>query len=198
MVVRYNCINLYRGQTAYPHPVDVVDSLMPAFEVSKILPCDLEEAWQAVVDFPSRTIHSKRYRRADLPDGDDPAPGHRILLHIGRDRFTSIVTGAQKPGAFSHRAIGPGFWAEYSYRMRLSDESDPGYTNEDFGSAFLVVRGEYGGWLGSLVAKLRPGACRRYVEEEMAAIFSAAESVRAEPVSREHSSENQDVRDIDG
>ena len=155
---------------------------MPAFELSKILPCQLDDAWDAVVDFPARTIHSKRYRRADLPDGEDPMPGNRILFHIGRDRFTSIVTRAQKPGAFSHRAIGPGFWAEYSYRMRLCDELDPGYTNEDFGYAYLAIRAEYGGWLGSLIARLRPGACRRYVEDEMAAILSAAGSVRAEPV----------------
>ena len=156
---------------------------MPAFEVSKILPCPLDDAWEAVVDFPSRPIHNKRYRRADLPDGHDPTPGHRILFHIGRDRFTSIVTTAQKPGAFSHRAIGPGFWAEYSYRVRICDELDPGYTNEDSGFAYLGIRAEYGGWLGSLIAKLRPGACRRYVEDEMASIYSAAESVRAEPVS---------------
>ena len=170
---------------------------MPAFESSKLLPCRLDEAWEAVVDFPSRTIHSKRYRRADLPDGPDSAPGHRILFHIGRDRFTSIVTTSQKPGAFSHRTIGPGFWAEYSYRIRLSDELDPGYTNEDFGLAYLVVRAEYGGWLGSLIAKLRPGACRRYVEDEMAAIYSAAESVRAEHVSVERSGNGETERTHD-
>ena len=155
---------------------------MPAFELAKIMPCQLDDAWNAVVDFPSRPIHSSRYRRADLPDGDEPMPGDRILLQIGRDRFTSIVTTSQKPGAFSHRAVGPGFWAEYSYRLRLSDESDPGYTNEDFGSAYLNIRAEYGGWLGGLIAKLRPGACRRYVDDEMLAILSAAESVTAEPV----------------
>lgn len=167
---------------------------MPVFELAKILPCQLDHAWDAVVDFPTRTIHGKRYRSADLPDGPDPQPGHRILFHIGRDRFTSIVTGAQKPGAFSHRAIGPGFWAEYSYRIRICDELDPGYTNEDFGLAYLVVRAEYGGWLGSLIAKIRPGACRRYVEDEMAAIYSAAESVRAEPVGAERSSEPEPGR----
>ena len=169
---------------------------MPAFESSKILPCELDEAWEAVVDFPSRVIHSKRYRRADLPDGRDPTPGHRILFHIGRDRFTSIVTTAQKPGAFSHRAIGAGFWAEYSYRIRLCDELDPGYTNEDFGFAYLGIRAEYGGWLGGLIAKLRPGACRRYVEDEMAAIYSAAESVRAEPVGADQA-ENADTERTD-
>ena len=169
---------------------------MPAFESSKILPCELDEAWEAVVDFPSRVIHSKRYRRADLPDGRDPTPGNRILFHIGRDRFTSIVTTAQKPGAFSHRAIGPGFWAEYSYRIRLCDELDPGYTNEDFGFAYLGIRAEYGGWLGGLIAKLRPGACRRYVEDEMAAIYSAAESVRAEPVGADQA-ENADTERTD-
>ena len=155
---------------------------MPVFEIAKILPCQLEAAWDAVVDFPSRAIHSSRYRSADLPDGKDPMPGHRILLHIGRDKFTSIVTMAQKPGALSHRASGPGFWTEYSYQLRLCEERDPGYTNEDFGMAFLAIHAEYGGWLGSLVAKLRPGACRRYLEDELAAIVSAAESVPAEPV----------------
>ncbi len=155
---------------------------MPVFEMSKIMPCELEEAWEAVVDFPSRTIHGGRYRRAELPDGTDPMPGHRIQLQIGRDRFTSIVTTADKPGGFAHRTMGPGFWAEYSYRLRLCDELDAGYTNEDFGSAHLTVRGEYGGWLGSIIAKLRPAACRRYLADEMAAIVSAAESVRAEPV----------------
>ena len=156
---------------------------MPAFEISKILPCVLDDAWEAVADFPSRTIHNSRYRRADLPDGQEPMPGHRILLHIGRDRFTSIVTAVQKPSSLSHRAIGPGFWVEYSYRIRLCDELDPGYTNEDFGLAFISIRSEYGGWLGSLIAKLRPGACRRYLEDELAAIVSAAESVAAEPIS---------------
>ena len=155
---------------------------MPAFEITKILPCRPEDAWEAVADFPSRTIHSSRYRRSDLPDGKEPMPGHRILLHIGRDRFTSIITAVQKPSSLSHRTIGPGFWAEYSYRVRLCDELDPGYTNEDFGLAFISIRAEYGGWLGSLVAKMRPGACRRYLEDELAAIVSAAESVRAEPV----------------
>ena len=155
---------------------------MPVFEISKILPCPLDAAWEAVVDFPSRAIHSTRYRRADLPDGKEPMPGRRILLHVGRDRFTSIITSADKPAVLSHRAVGPGFWAEYSYRLRVCDELDPGYTNEDFGLAFLTIRAEYGGWLGSLVAKLRPGACRRYLEDELAAIVSAAESVPAEPV----------------
>jgi hypothetical protein len=171
---------------------------MPVFELAKILPCQLEVAWEAVVDFPSRTIHSNRYHRADLPDGTDPMPGHRMLLHIGRDRFTSIVTTAQKPGAFSHRTIGSGFWAEYSYRLRLCDELDRGYTTEDFGAAYLIIRAEYGGWLGSLVAKLRPGACRRYLDDEMAAIFSAAESVRAEPVTQNQSGASQQAGEIDG
>lgn len=117
-----------------------------------------------------------------MPDGKEPMPGHRILLHIGRDRFTSIITSVQKPSSLSHRAIGPGFWAEYSYRIRLCDELDPGYTNEDFGLAFISIQAEYGGWIGSLIAKLRPGACRRYLADELAAIVSAAESVPAEPV----------------
>ena len=155
---------------------------MPAFEIEKILPCELNDAWIAVADFPSRTIHSNRYRRSDLPDGGEPMPGHRIMLQIGRDRFTSVITAVQKPAALSHRAIGPGFWAEYSYRLRLCDELDPGYTNDDLGSTFLSIRAEYGGWLGSLIARLRPGACRRYLADELAAIVSAAESVRAEPV----------------
>ena len=155
---------------------------MPVFEQEKILPCPPEAAWDAVTDFPGRTIHSHRYRRADLPDGPEPAPGHRILLHIGRDRFTSIVTAAQKPARFAHRADGPGFWAEYSYQLRLCEESDAGYTNDDHGNAHLVLRAEYGGWLGSLIARLRPGACRRYLTDEIAAITSAAASVRAESV----------------
>ena len=155
---------------------------MPVFERERILPCGLEDAWEAVVDFPSRTIHNPRYRRADLPDGREPATGHRILLQIGRDRFTSIVAAARKPAALSHRTVGPGFWAEYSYELRVCDESDAGYTSEDLGCAHLKIRGEYGGWLGSLIARLRPGACRRYLADEMAAVVSAAESVRAEPV----------------
>lgn len=157
---------------------------MPVFEISRILPCQLDEAWDAVVDFPERTIHSQRYRKAELPDGPEPMPGHRISLQVGRDRFTSIVTTARKPGAFAHRAIGPGFWVEYTYGLRLSDELDVGYTNEDFGLAHLTIRSEYGGWLGSIIAKLRPNACRRYLTDEMAAIVSAAESVRAEPVAQ--------------
>ena len=170
---------------------------MPAFEIAKILPCQLDAAWEAVVDFPSRTIHSSRYRRSDLPDGKEPMPGHRILLHIGRDRFTSIITAVQKSNSLSHRAIGPGFWAEYSYRIRLCEERDPGYTNEDFGSAFLVIHAEYGGWLGSLIAKLRPGACRRYLEDELAAIVSAAESVPAEPVSENQTDAQQSSGESD-
>ncbi len=155
---------------------------MPAFELEKIMPCDPMTAWDAVVDFPSRTIHNSRYRRADLPDGEEPRPGNRILLQIGRDKFTSIVTAAQKPGALAHRTSGPGFWAEFSYELRPCDERDVGYTNDDSGCAHLTLRSEYGGWMGSLIARLRPGACRRYLTEEMEAIFSAADSVRAEPV----------------
>ena len=170
---------------------------MPAFELAKILPCQLDAAWEAVVDFPSRTIHSSRYRRSDLPDGEEPMPGHRILLQIGRDRFTSIVTAVQKPSSLTHRAVSPGAWVEFSYQLRLSDERDPGYTSEDFGSAFLVIRAEYGGWLGSLIAKLRPGACRRYVEDELAAIVSAAESVPAEPVSDNQPDAQQSSGDSD-
>ena len=162
---------------------------MAVFERERILPCGLQDAWEAVADFPSRTIHNARYRRADMPDGADPAPGHRILLQIGRDRFTSIVTLARKPAALSHRTAGPGFWAEYSYELRVADESDPGYTSDDFGCALLRIRVEYGGWLGSLIARLRPGACRRYLADEMAAVVSAAESVRAEPVDDEEASE---------
>ena len=162
---------------------------MPVFEHERILPCGLEDGWEAVVDFPSRTIHNPRYRRADLPDGPEPAPGRRIMLQIGRDRFTSIVTFAGKPAALSHRASGPGFWAEYSYELRVCNENDAGYTSDDLGCAHLKIRGEYGGWLGSFIARLRPGACRRYLADEMAAVVSAAESVRAEPVDDEEASE---------
>ena len=155
---------------------------MPVFEHERILPCGLEDGWEAVVDFPGRTIHHPRYRRADLPDGAEPAPGHRILLQIGRDRFTSIIASARRPVALSHRTAGPGFWAEYSYELRMCEESDAGYTSDDLGCARLKIRGEYGGWLGCLIARLRPGACRRYLADEMAAVVSAAESVRAEVV----------------
>ncbi len=165
---------------------------MPVFEHERILPCGLEDGWEAVVDFPSRKIHNPRYRRADLPDGTEPEPGHRILLQIGRDRFTSIITISRKPAALSHRASGPGFWVEYSYELRLCDERDPGYTSDDIGCAYLKIRGEYGGWLGSLIAALRPGACRRYLADEMAAVLSAAESVRAEPI------DNNEATDPDG
>ena len=177
----------------------VLNLLMPTFELAKIIPCPLEEAWDAVVDFPARTIHNERYRQAELPDGAQPSPGHRIQLQIGRDRFTSIVTTSQKPSTFSHRTIGPGFWAEYSYRVRLCDEIDPGYSNEDFGFAYLTIRAEYGGWLGSLIAKLRPSACRRYLDDEMSAILSVAASVRAEPVGQNSAGTPADagVTDVD-
>ncbi len=155
---------------------------MPVFEIAKIMPCDLDATWRAVVDFPARTIHCNRYRRSDLPDGAEPMPGHRILLQVGRDRFTSVITAVQRPNSLSHRTVGPGFWTEYSYQLRDCDESDAGFTNEDIGLAFLTVRAEYGGWLGGLIARLRPGACRRYLEDELGAIVSAAESVPAEPV----------------
>ena len=169
---------------------------MAVFEHERILPCGPDDAWEAVIDFPSRTIHGPRYRRAELPDGKEPAPGHRILLQIGRDRFTSVVTVAEKPAALSHRAAGPGFWAEYSYALRVCNDGDFGYTSEDLGCAHLKIRGEYGGWLGSVIAKLRPGACRRYLADEMAAVVSAAESVRAEPVNDDHS-DNENI-DSDG
>ena len=158
---------------------------MRTFGYGKILPCALDEAWETVVDFPGRVIHGERYRRADLPDGAAPAPGNRILLQIGQDRFTSIVTSVHKPDSLSHRAAGPGFWVEISYQLRPCDDNDYGYTSDDLGNAHLTVLAEYGGWLGSVIAKLRPGACRRYVADEMSAIISAAESVRAEPVADE-------------
>ncbi len=155
---------------------------MPAFECAEILPCTPDAAWAAVVDFPGRKIHGACYRRAELPDGNALSPGHRIELQIGRDRFTSIVTGAQKPASLSHRAAGPGFWVEFTYRLRQCRDGDAGYTSDDLGCAHLTVQAEYGGWLGSIIAKLRPRACRHYVAEEMSAIVSAAESVPAEPV----------------
>ena len=158
---------------------------MPVFEQSRIMPCAPARGWEAVIDFPARAIHSARYRRAALPDGAEPAPGRRIELQIGRDRFTSVVTAAQKPSYLSHRAAGPGFWAEYSYRLRYCEDKDAGFTTEDLGCAHLTIRAEYGGWLGRLVARLRPGACRRYLGDEMDAIVSISESVRAEPAGDE-------------
>ena len=71
---------------------------------------------------------------------------------------------------------------EFSYWVRLCSDADTGYTSDDDGNAYLTVQAEYAGWLGSLVARLRPGACRRYVAGEMAAIDSGAKSVFAEPV----------------
>lgn len=155
---------------------------MPTFEYAKILSCTPGEAWAAVVDFPSRKIHCHRYRRSELPDGPYPEPGHRIDLQIGRDRFTSLVTAVQDGEALSHRASGPGFWVGFSYRVRECSDADEGFTSDDFGHAYVTVQAEYGGWLGSVIAGFRPGACRRYVTDEMAAIVSATESVAAEPV----------------
>lgn len=155
---------------------------MRSFELGKILPCTPEEAWNAVIDFPSRAIHGPSYRRSDLPDGMEPRPGNRIELQIGRDKFTSLMTVVQEPEMLSHRAVGPGFSVEFSYWVRLCSDTDPGYTSDDDGNAYLTVQAEYGGWLGSLIARMRPGACRRYVAGELAAINSASRSVSAEPV----------------
>ena len=160
----------------------VHNDAMPTFEYAKILDCTPETAWDAVVDFPARKIHNQRYRRSELPDGSEPEPGHRIELQIGRDRFTSLITVVEKGEALSHRASGPGFWVGFSYRIRECSDGDQGYTSDDAGHAHLSVEAEYGGWLGSLIAGLRPKACRRYVADEMAAIISATESVAAEPV----------------
>ena len=155
---------------------------MRNFELGKILPCTPDEAWSAVIDFRSRTIHGPAYRRSDLPDGPEPRPGNRIELQIGRDKFTSLITAVQQPETFSHRTVGPGFSVEFSYRVRLCSDADSGYTSDDHGSAHLTVQAEYGGWLGTLIARLRPGACHRYVSGELAAIESASKSVSAEPV----------------
>ena len=155
---------------------------MRLFEYSRILFCAPEDAWSAVVDFPSRKLHGKRYRRADLPDGPSPEPGHRIQFQIGRDRFTSLVTVVQPGETLSHRASGPGFWIRFSYRVRECSDGDEGYTSDDQGHAFLTVQAEYGGWLGSLIARIRPGTCRSYVINELEAITSATESIKAEPV----------------
>ena len=155
---------------------------MRSFELGKILPCTPEEAWNAVIDFPSRTIHGQAYRRSDLPDGREPQPGNRIEMQIGRDKFTSLMTVVQEPEMLSHRTVGPGFSVEFSYWVRPCSDADPGYTSDDDGNAYLTVEAEYGGWLGSLIASVRPGACRRYVAGELAAINSASRSVSAEPV----------------
>ncbi len=155
---------------------------MRTFELGKIIPCTPDEAWNAVIDFPSRTIHGPAYRRSDLPDGTEPRPGNRIELQIGRDKFTSLMTVVQEPEMFGHRTVGPGFSVEFSYRVRPCSDADPGFTSDDDGHAHLTVEAEYGGWLGSLIARLRPGACRRYVAGELAAIESASKSVSAEPV----------------
>ena len=155
---------------------------MRSFELGKILPCTPDEAWNAVIDFPSRTIHGPSYRRSNLPDGQEPRPGNRIELQIGRDKFTSLMTVVQEPEMLSHRTVGPGFSVEFSYWVRLCSDADPGYTSDDDGNAYLTVQAEYAGWLGSLIARLRPGACRRYVAGELAAIDSGAKSVFAEPV----------------
>ena len=82
----------------------------------------------------------------------------------------------------SHRTVGPGFSVEFSYWVRPCSDADPGYTSDDSGNAYLTVQAEYDGWLGSLIARMRPGACRRYVAGELAAIDSEAKSVSAEPV----------------
>ena len=155
---------------------------MRTFELGKIIPCTPDEAWNAVIDFPSRTIHGPAYRRSDLPDGPEPRPGNRIELQIGRDKFTSLMTVVQEPEMFGHRTVGPGFSVEFSYRVRPCSDADPGFTSDDDGHAHLTVEAEYGGWLGSLIARLRPGACRRYVAGELATIESASKSVSAEPV----------------
>ena len=155
---------------------------MRTFELGKILACTPDEAWNAVVDFPSRTIHGPAYRRSDLPDGPEPKPGNRIELQIGRDKFTSLITVVHQPEMLSHRTVGPGFSVEFSYRVRLCSDADSGYTSDDYGNTHVTVETEYGGWLGALIARLRPGACRRYVAGELAAIDSASKSVSAEPV----------------
>ena len=157
---------------------------MSAFECTKILSCPPDRAWDAVVDFPARKVHGRRYRRSDLPDGDNLEPGHRIELQIGRDRFTSLVTIVETGETLSHRASGPGFWVQFTYQVRPCLDSDKGYTSDDDGNAHLTLVAEYGGWLGATIARLRPKACRRYVADEMAAITSATESVPAEPVGR--------------
>ena len=154
---------------------------MPIFSEARILPCEIATAWNAVTDFPSRTLHSARYRRAHLPDGPNLEPGHRLELQIGRDRFTSLVTDVREAQSLTHRAVGPGFWVEYAYTLRECSDSDHGYSSDDMGYAHLTIAAEYGGWLGALIAALRPGACRRYLADEMSAIVSAALFIPAEP-----------------
>ena len=156
---------------------------MPVFEYSKILPCPPDEAWAAVADFPSRRLHSKRYRRADLPDGREPEPGHRIDLQIG----PGPLHQPGHRGTKGRNAVPPdlgarGFWVGFSYYVRECSDGDEAYTSDDRGHAYVTFRAEYGGWLGSLIAKLRPGACKRYVLDEMDAVSSATESIQAEPV----------------
>ena len=162
--------------------VTVHNTSMMVFEYSKILSCPPQETWAAVVDFPARKLHGKRYRRADLPDGPLPEPGHRIEFQIGRDRFTSLITVVQTGETLSHRTSGPGFWVGFSYRVRECSDGDEGYTSDDLGHTYVTIEAEYGGWLGSLIAKLRPGACRRYLTDEMDAISATTESIKAEPV----------------
>ena len=164
---------------------------MPRFHCARIMPTEPDSTWAAVVDFPSRPLYSQRYRRGEMPDGAEPEPGHRIDLQIARDRFTSVVTQARRPHVLAHRTTGPGFWVEFTYDLRVCDDSDAGYSSEDLGHAHLTITTEYGGWFGSLIAKLRPGACRRYVVDEMEAIAAAAESVVAEPVDGEEVPGNQ-------
>ena len=81
---------------------------MPTFEYSAIVPCAPLAAWAAVTDFPSRPAHSRRYRRAELPDGVVLEPGNRLNLQIGRDRFTSVVMRAEPPATSvtSHHRAG--------------------------------------------------------------------------------------------
>ncbi|MBI2856281.1 MAG: SRPBCC family protein [Chloroflexi bacterium] len=123
-----------------------------------------ERVWSAVVDFEARPQWSSRVKEAHVLDGAPLREGSRILLVVGRDRFTATVVEIRPQERLALLVKGPGFRVNHVYELRPSGDGTD-----------VALAGEYGGIIGRLAARFMGGSVRRDLVEELAAIRSSAE-----------------------
>ena len=127
-----------------------------------------DRVWHSVVDYEARPRWSPRVTEARILDKGPLRVGSRIRLRIGRDRFTATVVELRSPQLLSLLVKGPGFRVTHTYELEPSGDR----TN-------AMIRADYRGIIGRLVARFMRGSIRRDLTDELSAIKAAAEAAKS-------------------
>ncbi|MBM3941181.1 MAG: hypothetical protein FJ318_09975 [SAR202 cluster bacterium] len=123
-----------------------------------------KQAWRALLDFPSRERHSRRVQQVDLIGEGPLRVGSRFKLKVDGRTLMPEVAEMMELQRLALRITAPGMSIDHVYELRAIG-----------GDTSVTIVGRYGGVFGSVMGKLMPRSFLRDLEDELAAIKSAAE-----------------------